>query len=137
MPRLARASMRPMAQAEIIEKEVAMGMISQIDALRQMHPEWPVAEFLAAADPGDLSPVLPVYSGGAAEFMLLYRFESRSEATEALPFGGLELQRSLRDTISEETQTFRVDRGVSELARTSRVAPNELRMRLIRGPARR
>ena len=105
--------------------------------LRQMHPEWPVAEFLAAADPGDLSPVLPVYSGGAAEFMLLYRFESRSEATEALPFGGLELQRSLRDTISEETQTFRVDRGVSELARTSRVAPNELRMRLIRGPARR
>jgi hypothetical protein len=26
-------------QAEIIEKELAMGMISQIDALRQMHPE--------------------------------------------------------------------------------------------------
>ena len=26
-------------QAEIIEKELAMGMISKIDALRQMHPE--------------------------------------------------------------------------------------------------
>ena len=100
-----------------------------------MHPEWPAAEFLAAAAPGDLSPVLPVSSGGPAEYMLLYRFEGRTEATEAVPFGGLELQRSLRDTLSEEAQTFRVDRGVSELARTSRVAPNNLRMRLIRGPA--
>lgn len=104
-------------------------------ALRQMHPEWPAAEFLAAAAPGDLSPVLPVSSGGPAEYMLLYRFEGRTEATEAVPFGGLELQRSLRDTLSEKAQTFRVDRGISELARTSRVAPNTLRMRLIRGPA--
>ena len=105
--------------------------------LGRTHPGWPVEEFLTTAAPGALSPVLPVSPNGTIEFVVLYRFEGRSEATEALPFEGLELQRGLREVISEEAQSIRVDRGVSELARTSRVAPEDLRISLIRGAARR
>lgn len=105
--------------------------------LSRSHPEWNAGDFLDSAAPGDLSPVLPVVSGGVTQFVVLYRFEGRTEATEARPFEGLELQKSLREAISEEFQTVRVDRGISELARTSRVAPNDLRLRLIRGPVAR
>lgn len=105
--------------------------------LGRMHPGWPVEEFLTTAAPGALSPVLPVSPNGTIEFVVLYRFGGRSEATEALPFEGLELQRGLREAISEEAESIRVDRGVSELARTSRVAPEDLRISLIRGAARR
>ena len=91
-------------------------------------PGWPVGEFLATAAPsGAQSPVLPVSPNGTIEFVLLYRFEGRSEARTSRPplRGHLpEHQRgSSGEAISEEARSIRVDRGVSELARTSRVAP--------------
>ena len=81
----------------------------------------PGREFLAAAAPGDLSPVLPVSSGGPAEYMLLYRFESRTEATEAVPFGGLELQRSLQ--FNRRGGNVLPATGVEELRRNSPIRP--------------
>lgn len=119
-------------KGEASRLEVAAEQAAPI--LQQLHPEWSAADFLAAAAPGDLSPVLLVSSGGPVEFVLIYRFEGRSEATEALPFKGLQLQETLRRAISEDLETVRVDRGISELARTARITPEPIRIRLIRGP---
>ena len=58
---------------------------------------------------------------------------SRTEATEALPFEDLEMQAQLREAISTQTREFRIERGLSALARTTHVLPVEARRALITG----
>ncbi len=101
--------------------------------LQRFHPGPASADFLATAAPGDLSPVLMFSAGDGSSYFILYRFEGRSEAVEAFPFGDLELQQSLREAISNENRGRRITRGVSILARTTRVSDPAVREILIKG----
>ncbi len=100
--------------------------------LRSLHPGPLSAEFLSTAAPGDLSPVLRFSQERGSSFFLVYLLEGRTEAVGATPFRDFELQRALRGAISEENRDLRVRRGVSDLARTTRVSDRNVREILIR-----
>ena len=109
--------------------------ITQLQAARMLgdlHPGPSSAEFLASAAPGDLSPVLGYMGAQGEVYFALYRLEGRAEATEATPFGDLELQSTLRQALLEENRDLNVRRGVSELARTTCVSDRQLKDLLIR-----
>lgn len=96
------------------------------------HPGPEGAEFLASAEPGDLSPVLVFEGQGGSSSFILYRLESRSEGSEARPFVDLETQRSLLEALESERRERRVERGLSELVRSTHVSPLEVRRTLLR-----
>ena len=98
---------------------------------RQFHPGAEGEEFLASAAPGDLSPVLVFEGGGGPPSFIVYRLEGRSEGSEALPFVDLGLQTDLREATEEERRARRIDRGLSELVRSTHVAPLEIRRMLL------
>ena len=100
---------------------------------QKIHPGPVMPDFLEAAVPGKVSPVIRFDAGGGAIFFIIYQLESRTEAAEALPFDDLKMQAQLREAISTETRELRIERGLSALARTTHVLPVEARRALITG----
>ncbi|MEM1450798.1 MAG: hypothetical protein AAF957_25320 [Planctomycetota bacterium] len=102
-----------------------------VDTFERVYPEVDMARFLRSAKIGELSPVLRADLPDAPTVFIIYRLSERIAATDALPFLDIGLQQKLTDSIKEDEAKVRIDRGLSELVKTTFVAPDDIRKALL------
>lgn len=95
-----------------------------------------VIAYVEGAEAGTISQVLEFTTAGQIQAYVLLKVLDRSAASEALPFVSFELQQRLRANITDEATEVRIARGLSELVRSTHLAPAKLREEFLKSGRR-